>query len=104
MKVLLICAGGMSTSMLIRKLEKHAESVGIEDFVCEAHGTTSFEEIYKDWDVTLYAPQVANKAEYLKEIAGPNYPMGKIQPTDYAIGNAPNIFKLIDELLQEGEK
>lgn len=98
MKLLLICAGGMSTSMLIRKLEKHAEEIGIDDFVCEAHSVMSFEEMYKDWDVTLYAPQISNKADYLRNIAGEDYPMGKIEPADYAIGNAPKIFKQIENL------
>ncbi len=101
MRLLLICAGGMSTSMLIRKLEKHAEEIGIENFVCEAHGVTSFEEMYKDWDVTLYAPQIANKADYLKSIAPVGYPIGKIEPADYAIGNAQKIFKQIDTLLNK---
>ena len=103
MRVLLICAGGMSTSILIKKLENHAKDLGIEDFVCEAHGVTSFEERYKDWDVTLYAPQVANKAAYLKEVAGDDYPIGKIEPMDYALGNAEVIFKIINKLLDKGE-
>lgn len=99
MKLLLICAGGMSTSMLIKKLVKYADENGIENFECEAHAVSSFEDLYKDWDVTLYGPQVSNKAEYLKGIAGPDYPLGKIQPADYAIGNAVNIFKEVNRLL-----
>lgn len=101
MKLLLICAGGMSTSMLIKKLEKYADANGIEDFECEAHGVSSFEELYKDWDVTLYGPQISNKAQLLREICGPDYPLGKIQPADYAIGNAENIFKEVNQLLNK---
>lgn len=99
MRLLLICAGGMSTSMLIKKLERYAAENGIENFDCEAHAVSSFEELHKDWDVTLYGPQISNKAEYLRSLAGPDYPLGKIQPADYAIGNAANIFKEVNRLL-----
>lgn len=99
MKLLLICAGGMSTSMLIKKLEKYAAENGIEEFACEAHGVAEFPELYKDWDVTLYGPQISNRADYLKGVCGADYPIGKIEPADYAIGNAPNIFKQINKLL-----
>ncbi len=101
MKLLLICAGGMSTSMLIKKLETRAEELGIENFECEAHGVSSFEEIYKDWDLMLYGPQVSNRAANMISIAGDDYPIAKIEPVDYAIGNAVNIFKQIDKLLKE---
>lgn len=101
MRLLLICAGGMSTSMLVKKLEKYAAEHGINNFVCEAHGVGSFEDLYKDWDLTLYGPQISNKAQYLREVAGPDYPIGKIQPADYAIGNAEKIFKEIHQLLNK---
>ncbi|MFV0555974.1 MAG: PTS sugar transporter subunit IIB [Lactovum sp.] len=99
MKLLLICAGGMSTSMLIKKLEKYAAENGIENFLCEAHGVGDFQDLYQDWDLTLYGPQISNRAAAMKEISGPDYPIGKIEPADYAIGNAANIFKQIDKLL-----
>lgn len=101
MRLLLICAGGMSTSMLIKKLEKYAAANNIENFVCEAHGVSSFEDLYKDWDLTLYGPQISNKADYLREICGEDYPIGKIQPADYAIGNAEKIFKEVYRLLDK---
>ncbi|MFV0552401.1 MAG: PTS sugar transporter subunit IIB [Anaerorhabdus sp.] len=101
MKLLLICAGGMSTSMLIKKLEKYAAENGIENFVCEAHGVAEFPELYKDWDLTLYGPQISNRADSLRQTCGDDYPLGKIEPADYAIGNAPNIFKQVNKLLNK---
>lgn len=99
MKMLLICAGGMSTSMLVKKLEKYADAHGMTDFKCEAHGAADLPEIYKDWDVVLYGPQVSNRAEFFRETVGPDYPMGKIEPTDYAIGNCDHIFALANKLM-----
>lgn len=101
MKMLLICAGGMSTSMLVKKLEKYAAANGIENFQCEAHGAGDLPEIYKNWDVVLYGPQVSNRAEFFRETVGPDFPLGKIEPTDYAIGNCEKIFKLANKLMGE---
>ena len=101
MKLLLICAGGYSTSMLVKKLEKYAAENGIEPFICEAHATTELAEIKDQFEVCLYGPQVSNRAEWIKETLGPDYPVAKIEPADYAIGNAKNIFALIDSIIKK---
>lgn len=99
MKVLLVCAGGMSTGILKKKLETYAKEQDILDFVCEAHPLSSLEDIYKEWDLVLYAPQVSNRLDSMRSIVGDDYPLGKIDPMDYALGKAENIFKQIEELL-----
>ena len=101
MKLLLICAGGYSTSMLVKKLEKYAAENGIEPFVCEAHSTPELAELKDQFEVCLYGPQVSNRAEWIKETLGPDYPVAKIEPADYAIGNAKNIFALIDSITKK---
>ncbi len=98
MRLLLICAGGYSTSMLVKKLEKYASENNVEPFVCEAHSCTELAEIKDQFEVCLYGPQVSNRVGWIKEILGPNYPVAKIEPADYAIGNAPKIFALIDSI------
>lgn len=45
-KVLLICAGGMSTGILMRKMEKYAEEQGIS-LKIEAVGMSAYEDVYK---------------------------------------------------------
>ena len=101
MKLLLICAGGYSTSMLVKKLEKYAAENGVTPFVCEAHATTELAEIKDQFEVCLYGPQVSNRAAWIKEMLGPDYPVAKIEPADYAIGNAKNIFALIDSIIKK---
>jgi PTS system cellobiose-specific IIB component len=101
MKMLLICAGGMSTSMLVKKLEKYAAEHGDENFKCEAHAAGDLPEIYKNWDVVLYGPQVSNRADYFRTVVGPDFPLGKIEPADYAICNSEHIFKLADKLMSK---
>lgn len=55
-KVLLICAGGMSTGILMRKMEKYAEEQGIS-LKIEAVGMSAYEDVYKNYDVILLGPQ-----------------------------------------------
>jgi PTS system cellobiose-specific IIB component len=101
MKLLLICAGGMSTSMLVKKLEKYAADHDYPDFVCEAHAASDLPEIYQNWDCVLYGPQVSNRAERFRDTVGPDFPLGKIEPPDYALGNAEHIFALVDKLMKK---
>ena len=51
-KVLLICAGGMSTGILMRKMEKYTEEQGIS-LKIEAVGMSAYEDVYKNYDVIL---------------------------------------------------
>ena len=51
-KVLLICAGGMSTGILMKKMEKYAEDKGIE-LKIDAVGMSAYEDSYKNYDVIL---------------------------------------------------
>ena len=45
-KVLLICAGGMSTGILMKKMEKYAEDKGIE-LKIDAVGMSAYEDSFR---------------------------------------------------------
>ncbi|ANS85635.1 PTS sugar transporter subunit IIB [Vibrio scophthalmi] len=68
MKIFLCCAAGMSTSMLVTKMEKAAEN---NDIPCQisAHSVSEFEECLAECDVCLVAPQVKFKYEEFKREA-----------------------------------
>ncbi|MDO4543168.1 MAG: PTS sugar transporter subunit IIB [Clostridia bacterium] len=99
MKILLICAGGLSTSMLMKKLEKYAAEKGINLEKIEAVSTASYRDVCQEYDVILLGPQVSYQKAAVTEGSG-GMPVGAMAPYDYAIGNAENIFKLVDSLLQ----
>ena len=50
MRVLLACAGGMSTSMLMRKMEAYAAEHGIDDFHIDAVGIAGKTTTASSWD------------------------------------------------------
>ena len=58
MKILLVCAAGLSTSILMKKLEKYAEQNGIELDI-DAVGIGEYQETCADYDVLLLGPQGA---------------------------------------------
>ena len=94
-KVLLICAGGMSTGILMKKMEKYAEDKGIE-LKIDAVGMSAYEDSYKNYDVILLGPHVSYKKEEIAQVT--QMPIAVIAAYDYAIGNVDNIMKQVDEI------
>ncbi|MGF1909843.1 PTS sugar transporter subunit IIB [Vibrio kasasachensis] len=68
MKIFLCCAAGMSTSMLVTKMEKAAQARNIQCQI-SAHSVAEFEECIVECDVCLVAPQVKFKFEDFKREA-----------------------------------
>lgn len=97
MKVLLACAGGMSTSMLMKKMEKYAAEKGIADFSIDATGVGDLKKA-ADSDIVLLGPQVSYQQKMVQKKIG-DKPLAVIPMADYGRGNCENIFKLIDETL-----
>ncbi|MCH3949086.1 MAG: PTS sugar transporter subunit IIB [Olsenella sp.] len=95
-KILLVCSGGMSTSVLMNKMEKYAQEKGISLKV-DACGTGNYGDEAKDYDIILLGPQIAYRKA---QIAGTvNIPVVPIAPQDYAFGNVENILKGVDKVL-----
>ena len=98
MKVLLVCAAGMSTSILMKKLEKYADEQGIE-FSISATGINNAASECEGADCILMGPQVSyHKANVEQAVGG--IPVAVIPPADYGMGNCANIFKLIDSIVE----
>lgn len=97
-KILLICAGGMSTGILMKKMEKYASEQGF-GLQIEAIGMSAYEEVYKNYDVILLGPQVSYKKDEIQGVT--KLPIAVIEAYDYAVGNVANIMKQVDELYKE---
>ncbi len=94
-KVLLICAGGMSTGILMKKMQKYAADNGTE-LLIEAVGMSAYEDVCKNYDVILLGPQVSYKKAEIEELT--HMPIAVIAAYDYAIGNVENIMKQVEAL------
>lgn len=86
-KIMLVCSAGMSTSLLVTKMEKAALQKGeeIKIFaVAEAEARNHFEEI----DILLLGPQVRFlKGKLEKQLAGKGIPVQVIDSMDYGTMN-----------------
>lgn len=95
-KILLVCSGGMSTSVLMSKMQKYGTENDI-DIQVDACGTNKYEEEAPSYDIILLGPQIAyRKAQIQKTVSIPVVP---IKPQDYAFSNVPNILAGVDEVL-----
>jgi PTS system cellobiose-specific IIB component len=70
MRIVLCCAAGMSTSMLVSKMQHAAAGRGMEIDI-KAVPVAEFERVLPDADVVLLGPQVQFEAARLSAIATP---------------------------------
>jgi len=94
-RILLVCAGGASTSILMKKMEKYAKENSFE-LEITAKGITEYDEYASQYDVILLGPQISYKREEIE--IRMQKPVAVIKPYDYAIGNAENIFKQVHSI------
>lgn len=98
MKILLVCAGGMSTGLLMKKMEAYWAEQG-EELKITAVGMSEYDEVYKDYDIVMVGPQISYRMKQIKEDTG--LPCDTIPSFDYAVANCPNIMKLAKKLYAE---
>ncbi|MFO7173020.1 MAG: PTS sugar transporter subunit IIB [Bacillota bacterium] len=98
-RILLVCSAGMSTSILIRAVEKEAVARGQQVSV-RAVGTTELESAVGDADVVLVAPQVRHRFPQFAEIArAAGKPIALIEPKAYGPFGGPAILDQVAQLL-----
>lgn len=67
MNILLVCVAGMSTSLLVKKMEGEAEKQKL-DVKITAKPIDELEKVIDDFDVILLGPQIKYKENYVKGI------------------------------------
>lgn len=97
MKVLLVCAAGMSTSMLMKKMDTYAKDNGIELEV-DARSFSELKNPKSDgYDCILVGPQIAyQKDKIVKRAEG--LPVEVIPMKDYGRQNVPAILDLVNKI------
>ncbi|NIG34452.1 PTS sugar transporter subunit IIB [Pantoea sp. ICBG 828] len=90
MRIVLCCAAGMSTSMLVNKMQHAAQARGLAINI-QAVPVADFERILSDADVVLLGPQVQFEAARLTAIAAPQ-------------GKAVAVIDMMDYGMMRGEQ
>lgn len=96
---LLVCAAGMSTSLLVNRMKEAAETKEIE-FQIEAHPVGQIEKYGEAADVILSGPQVRYELKNVKKMFL-DKPVEIINMQDYGTMNGA---KVLDTALKLGGK
>lgn len=65
--IVLLCAAGMSTSMLVQMMRRYAKEIGYECRI-EAYPIEDAERVCADADIVLLGPQVRFRVDQVKEV------------------------------------
>jgi len=99
MKIKLFCSAGMSTSMLVVKMEAAAKARGLEATIA-AYPESTMELETNDCDVALLGPQVRFMLKKAQEICEPkNVPVAVIDMRDYGMMNGEKVLDAALSLL-----
>ena len=96
-KIVLLCAAGMSTSALVRKMKDAAKAEGYECDI-SAHSVAEAKN-YQSADMILLGPQVRYR---LKEVQGelPNNKVEVIDMKDYGMMNGKAVLDHVRKVLE----
>lgn len=96
-KVLLVCAAGMSTSLLMNKMREYAASVNY-DMEVDAQPVSTVDENGKDADVILLGPQIRFNLNKVKGLF-PDKPVEAIDIHAYGTMNGEKVVNQVKGIL-----
>lgn len=99
-RILLACAGGMSTSLLMEKMKAEAEKQGIEVSV-EARSEKSIEKLLGTFDVLLLGPQVRYVLKNTEKLLAGRWPVAVIDMKDYGTMNGAKVLQTALDLYRD---
>ena len=96
-KVVLFCVGGMSTTMLVKKMQAAAEAEGLE-YDIAAHALSEMDTYGPEADIILLGPQVKYK---LKDTQAKfaDKPVEAIEMCDYGMMKGDKVVAHVKEVL-----
>lgn len=98
MKIILVCFAGMSTSMLVNKMQKVAAERGVKATILAMPATEIYNEL-DGADVVLLGPQARYALDDVKKEVGPrNIPVGVIDSVLYGTMNGAAVLDMAIEM------
>lgn len=98
-RIMLCCASGMSTSLLVEKMKKSAKEKGIEVDIW-AVGANEVRENADKTDIILLGPQV-KYAQKKIEADAPNVPVANIGMREYGMMNGAAVLQQALDIINE---
>ncbi|EAE1341166.1 PTS sugar transporter subunit IIB [Listeria monocytogenes] len=91
-KILLVCAAGMSTSLLVIKMKAHATSIG-EEIEIEALPVSEASSVVDKMDIVMLGPQVRYQKPQVDELVQGRIPVIVIDMKDYGMLNGKAVLE-----------
>lgn len=100
--IMLVCSAGMSTSLLVTKMQKAAEAKGMEADIFATSASDADQQIEsKNVDVLLLGPQVRfMKAQFEKKLEPKGIPLDVINMSDYGMMNGEKVLAQAESLME----
>ena len=90
-RIMLACAAGMSTSLLVTKMEKAAADAGA-DCKIWAVPEADVAKLLGEFDVLLVGPQIRFKVKEFEKLADGKFPVHCIDMRDYGTMNGAKVY------------
>lgn len=100
LRILLCCAAGMSTSLLVTKMEAYAASQGIEAKIWAVSESTVAEQAGQ-FDVLLVGPQIRFRLKALQKEYGDKVPVEMIPMAQYGRMDGEAVVKQALRMVEE---
>lgn len=98
-KILLVCSAGMSTSMLVKKMQDTANKEG-KDYEVEALALSEAETKVDEVDVILLGPQVRFQKAQVEKVANGKVPVDVIDMQQYGMMDGEGVLKHAESLME----
>lgn len=99
MRILLVCSAGMSTSLLVTKMEKAAKEQG-KDYKIWAVPEAEAGNHIPEADVVLIGPQMRFWKKEAEKLASPQgIPVDVISTIDYGMNDGPKVLEFAEKLV-----
>lgn len=96
MNIYLFCDAGMSTSLMVKKMQDAAKEKGL-DYEIAAYSLSNIEDYAEKADVILLGPQVKYKLKTIQEEYS-NKPVECIEMLDYGMMNGEKVLERAIEI------
>lgn len=101
MRIMLACAYGMSTNMLVQKMKEAAKG---KDYKVWAVDQQKIKLEIGNFDVLLLGPQITYLYEDMVKLVGDQAPVAIIRQVDYGRLNGANVVAFAEQLFEEFKK
>lgn len=100
--IMLVCSAGMSTSLLVTKMQKAAEDRGMDADIFAVSASDADNSIEsKNVDVLLLGPQVRfMKSQFEKKLEPKGIPLDVINMSDYGMMNGEKVLDQAESLMK----